>query len=77
MGIIARALGAAAIFTSQGQARWAGVAVAAALLQSLGHAAAKALLFLGAGSMDRAGGGLQLDRMGGVLGRCRGPARPC
>ena len=45
------------------------MAVAAAVLQAFGHAAAKALLFLGAGSMDRAGGELRLDRMGGVLGR--------
>lgn len=76
VGIIAMALGAAAVFASRGEARWAGVAVAAALLQALGHAAAKALLFLGAGSMDRAGGGLRLDRMGGVLGRMpwTGPA---
>jgi hydrogenase-4 component B len=69
VGIIAVALGAAAVFVSQGQERWAGVAVAAALLQALAHAAAKALLFLGAGSMDRAAGEPRLDRMGGVLAR--------
>ena len=69
VGIIALALGAAAIFQSQGDQRWTAVAVAAALLQALNHAAAKALMFLGAGSIDRAAGGLRLDRMGGVLDR--------
>lgn len=69
VGIIALALGAAAIFQSQGDQRWTAVAVAAALLQALNHAVAKALMFLGAGSIDRAAGGLRLDRMGGVLDR--------
>ncbi len=69
VGIICLALGAAAVFQSQGEATWAAVAVAAALLQALNHAAAKGLMFLGAGSMDRAAGGLRLDRMGGVLTR--------
>lgn len=69
MGVAAMALAAGALFLAQDDARWAGVALAAAVLQALAHAAAKALMFLSAGSMDRAGGGLRLDRMGGVLAR--------
>ncbi len=57
VGIITLALGAAAIFTARGEEGWAALALGAALLHSLNHAAIKALLFLGAGSIERAGGG--------------------
>ena len=76
VGIITLALGAAAIFVSRGDDRWAAIALAAALLHSLNHAVFKALLFLGAGSVERSAGGLNLDRLGGVLARMpwTGPA---
>jgi hydrogenase-4 component B len=69
VGIITLALGAAAVFSTRGEQGWAALALAAALLHCINHAAAKALLFLGAGSMERATGGLGLDRMGGLLRR--------
>ncbi len=76
VGIITLALGAAAIFVSRGEDQWAALALAAGLLHSLNHALFKALLFLGAGSIDRSAGGLNLDRLGGVLRRMpwTGPA---
>lgn len=69
VGIITLALGAAAILAARGEETWAALALAAALLHCINHAAIKALLFLGAGSIARAGGGLDLDRMGGLLRR--------
>jgi len=69
VGIATLALGAAAVFTARGEESWAALALAAALLHCLGHAAAKALLFLAAGSIERGAGGLDLDRMGGLLRR--------
>lgn len=69
VGIATLALGAAAVFTARGEEAWAALALAAALLHCLSHAVVKALLFLGAGSMERAGAGRDLDRMGGLLRR--------
>lgn len=69
VGIIALVLGAAAIFVERGEEGWAALALAGALLHCLNHAVFKALLFLGAGSIERAAGGLHLDRMGGLLRR--------
>ena len=69
VGIIALVLGAAAIFVARGEEGWAALALGAALLHCLNHAVFKALLFLGAGSIERATGGLHLDRMGGLLRR--------
>lgn len=76
VGIIALALGAAAVFASRGDERWAALALAGGLLHCLNHALFKGLLFLGAGSIERAAGGLQLDRLGGMLRRMpwTGPA---
>lgn len=69
VGIATLALGAGAILAARDEPGWAALALAAALLHCLGHAMAKALLFLGAGSIERAGAGRDLDRMGGLLGR--------
>ena len=69
VGIATLGLGAAAVFTARGEEAWAALALAAALLHCLGHAVVKALLFLGAGSIERAGAGRDLDRMGGLLRR--------
>ena len=69
IGIIVLGLGASLLFQSQGQPLWAGFAFAAALLHVLNHAVFKGLLFLGAGSIDKAVHGLELDRLGGLLRR--------
>ncbi|MGE0503821.1 MAG: proton-conducting transporter membrane subunit [Solirubrobacterales bacterium] len=69
VGIIALGLGASIVFASQGEATWAAIAFAAALLHVLNHAVFKALLFLAAGAFERAVGGLDLDRLGGLLRR--------
>lgn len=69
VGIVALGLGASIIFASQGEATWAAIAFAAALLHVLNHAVFKALLFLAAGAFERAVGCLDLDRIGGLLRR--------
>jgi len=69
VGIVALGLGAAIAFAAAGDRTWAGIAFAAALLHILNHAAFKALLFLAAGSIERAAGTLDLDRLGGLLRR--------
>lgn len=76
VGIVVLGLGAAALFAARGEDAWASLALAAALLHALNHAVFKALLFLGAGSIDRSAGGLDIDRLGGVLRRMpwTGPA---
>ena len=69
VGIVALALGASLVFLHQGDRTWAALAFAAALLHTLNHALFKSLLFLTAGSFERAAGALDLDRLGGLLRR--------
>jgi len=72
VGIVALALGASLVLAAgdTGPGTWSALAFAAALLHVAGHAVAKALLFLGAGAFARGtGGGLELDRLGGLLTR--------
>jgi hydrogenase-4 component B len=69
VGIIVLGLGASLMFQARGQTDWAALAFAAALLHVLNHAVFKGLLFLGAGSFDRAVHGLDLDHLGGLLRR--------
>jgi hydrogenase-4 component B len=69
VGIVALGLGASLLFASQGDDTWAAIAFSAALLHVLNHAVFKALLFLAAGSFERAVGSLDLDRLGGLLRR--------
>jgi hydrogenase-4 component B len=69
VGIIALGLGAALILDTAHEREWASLAFAAALLHTVNHAVFKALLFLGAGAFAQAVGGLQLDRLGGLLRR--------
>lgn len=69
VGIVALGLGAALVFLWEGDRTWAALAFAAALLHVLNHAVFKALLFLAAGSIERAVGSLHLDRLGGLLRR--------
>jgi hydrogenase-4 component B len=69
VGIVALGLGASLVFADIGQPRWSAIAFAAALLHALNHALFKGLLFLGAGAFAKAVGGLELDRLGGLLRR--------
>ncbi|MEO5634567.1 proton-conducting transporter membrane subunit [Gaiella sp.] len=69
LGIVALGLGACLLFRQHGADAWAAFALGAALLHTVNHAVFKALLFLGAGTFERATGGLELDRLGGLLRR--------
>jgi hydrogenase-4 component B len=69
VGIIVLGLGACLLLRARGDDLWAAYALGAALLHTLNHALFKSLLFLGAGSFERAVGALELDRLGGLLRR--------
>ncbi len=69
LGIVALGLGACLLLRQHGADAWAAFALGAALLHTVNHAVFKALLFLGAGAFERATGGLELDRLGGLLRR--------
>jgi formate hydrogenlyase subunit 3/multisubunit Na+/H+ antiporter MnhD subunit len=67
MGLIALALGAGTLFANAGPP--ATIAMAAAILHLVGHAAFKCLGFLAAGSVLAATGLRDLDRLGGLARR--------
>lgn len=67
-GLILLGVGAAGLFADAGQPGLAALALAAALLHALNHAAFKSLLFFAAGAVVRATGTRDLDALGG-LGR--------
>jgi len=69
VGIVLLGLGACLVLRAQGADAWAAVALGACLLHTLNHAVFKALLFLGAGAVERATGTLRLDHLGGLLRR--------
>jgi hydrogenase-4 component B len=69
VGIIVLGLGACLVLRARGADTWAAFALGAALLHTVNHAVFKALLFLGAGSFEKAVGSLELDRLGGLLRR--------
>jgi formate hydrogenlyase subunit 3/multisubunit Na+/H+ antiporter MnhD subunit len=69
MGLITLALGAATLLAGAGAANAATVAMAAAMLHLLAHAAFKCLGFLAAGSVLAATGLRDLDRLGGLARR--------
>ncbi len=69
MGLVVLALGAATLLAAVGASNLAAIAMAAALLQIVGHAAFKTLAFLAAGSVLAATGLRDLDRMGGLARR--------
>jgi formate hydrogenlyase subunit 3/multisubunit Na+/H+ antiporter MnhD subunit len=69
LGLITLALGAATLFASAGAQRSATIAVAAAMLHLIAHAAFKCLGFLAAGSVLAATGLRDLDRLGGLARR--------
>lgn len=69
MGLITVALGAATLLANAGRHAAATVAMAAALLHLIAHAAFKSLGFLAAGSVLGATGLRDLDQMGGLARR--------
>jgi formate hydrogenlyase subunit 3/multisubunit Na+/H+ antiporter MnhD subunit len=69
VGLILLGIGFAGMFASSGQPTLGALALAAALLHTLNHAGFKALLFLGAGSVVKATGTRDLDRLGGLSRR--------
>ncbi|QIS14538.1 proton-conducting transporter membrane subunit [Nocardia arthritidis] len=69
MGLIALALGAATLLADAGATSGATVAMAAAMLHLVAHAAFKSLGFLCAGSVLAATGLRDLDRLGGLARR--------
>ncbi|WP_405653766.1 proton-conducting transporter membrane subunit [Streptomyces sp. NBC_00019] len=69
MGLVVLGVGAAGLFAHAGNTALSGLALAAGLLHVVNHAAFKALLFTGAGSVLRATGERNLDRLGGLRAR--------
>ncbi len=69
MGLITVALGAATLLSAAGAAAVAVVALSAALLHLVAHAAFKTLAFLAAGSVLAGTGLRDLDRLGGLARR--------
>lgn len=69
MGLVFIGVGACGLFTSYGDRPLAALALAAALLHVVNHAAFKALLFCAAGSVVRSTGLRDLDRLGGLRSR--------
>jgi hydrogenase-4 component B len=69
MGLVTLALGTAALLSSSGAPTVAAIAMTAALLLLLSHAAFKTLAFLGAGSVLAATGLRDLDKLGGLARR--------
>ncbi len=69
LGLVLIGVGAAGMFHAAGNRALASLALAAALLHVVNHAAFKALLFCVAGSVLRATGLRDLDRLGGLRAR--------
>jgi NADH:ubiquinone oxidoreductase subunit 5 (subunit L)/multisubunit Na+/H+ antiporter MnhA subunit len=69
IGLILVGVGFAGLYAASGKPALAAVAMTAALLHTLNHAGFKTLLFLGAGSVVRAAGTRDLDRLGGLSRR--------
>jgi hydrogenase-4 component B len=67
IGIILLGVGAAMMFRSHGLLALSAVALAAGLFHTLNHALFKGLLFLGAGSVVKATGTKDMERMGGLI----------
>jgi hydrogenase-4 component B len=69
VGLMLIGVGAAGVFAADGNRVLAGLLMAAAVLHAVNHAAFKALLFFGAGSVLRSTGLRDLDRLGGLASR--------
>ncbi|MFZ0531431.1 MAG: proton-conducting transporter membrane subunit, partial [Propionicimonas sp.] len=69
VGLITTAIGVGLLLRDSGQAGAGDVALVAALLLSLSHAAFKTVLFLGAGAVAQVTGERDLDLLGGLAAR--------
>jgi hydrogenase-4 component B len=67
IGIVTAGLGAGLIFTAYGQPVLAGIAFIAAFYHMINHSVYKALLFLGAGTVDDRAGTRDLNKLGGLI----------
>ena len=67
MGIVTAGLGAGFVFTAAGRPVLAGIGFVAALYHLTNHSFYKALLFLGAGTVDFRVGTRDLDHLGGLI----------
>jgi hydrogenase-4 component B len=67
IGIVTAGLGAGLIFTTYGRPVLAGIAFIAAFYHMINHSVYKALLFLGAGTVDDRAGTRDLNRLGGLI----------
>ena len=67
IGVIVLGAGAACLFKSLGMPGAAALALVAALLHAVNHAAFKGLLFLGAGAVLHATGTRNMNRLGGLI----------
>ncbi len=67
MGIIVSGLGAGFVFLASNHPAFAAIAFVAAFYHMLNHSAYKALLFLGAGTVDSRAGTRNMDRLGGLI----------
>jgi hydrogenase-4 component B len=67
IGIVAAGLGAGIVFTAYGRPVLAGIAFIAAFYHMINHSLYKALLFLGAGTVDDRAGTRDLNRLGGLI----------
>lgn len=69
LGIVFLGLGLALAFKANGTAQAAALAMTAAILHAVNHAAFKSLLFFGAGAVLQATGQRDLGALGGLIGR--------
>jgi hydrogenase-4 component B len=69
VGLITTAIGVGLLLRGSGQSAAADVALVAALLLAISHAAFKTVLFLGAGAVLHATGERDLDQLGGLASR--------
>jgi hydrogenase-4 component B len=67
IGIVTAGLGAGLVFTAYGRPVPAGIAFIAAFYHMINHSVYKALLFLGAGTVDDRTGTRDLNRLGGLI----------
>jgi hydrogenase-4 component B len=67
IGIVTVGLGASLIFTASNRPVLAGIALIAALYHMVNHSVYKALLFLGAGTVDDCAGTRDLNKLGGLI----------
>lgn len=67
IGIVTVGLGAGIIFTTYGKPALAGIAFMAAFYHMINHSVYKALLFLGAGTVDDRAGTRDLNKLGGLI----------